>query len=179
MQAGLAAAGVAGLVAAVVGVLLLTIPRRVLDGPTGLRRVLFETNLGTVFDARFAIERSVYRRHRIVGGVVLLGAIALAMLLWYVGRKPSVVTQLRGALGVVGLRVVTASAMTIVAGLGVAGTCLLIRPSVLKGLEAAANRWIEPPRRDAHMAVSEWVLRHPRATGLVLVLAGLACLRPF
>ena len=179
LQAGLAAAGVAGVAATVVGVLLLTVPRRVLDAPTGLRRVLFETSLGQLFDRRFAIERGVYRRHRLAGALVLLGAIALAALLWHVGRKPGVVAQLRAALTVPGLHVVTVATMTIAASLGVVGTCLLVRPSVLKGLEAAVNRWIEPPRRDVHMMVSEWVLRRPRATGLVLVVAGLACLRPF
>ena len=179
MQAGLAAASVAGVAATVVGVLLLTVPRPILDAPTGLRRVLFETSLGQLFDRRFAIERGVYRRHRLAGAVVLLGAIAIATLLWYLGRKPGVVAQLRAALTIPGLHVVTAAAMTIAAVLGVVGACLLVRPSVLKGLEATANRWIEPPRRDVHMMVSEWVLRHPRMTGLVLVVAGLACLRPF
>ena len=179
LQAGLVAAGVAGIIGAVAGAVLMVVPRDLLQRPSRLRRVLFEMDLGDPFNRSYAIERRVYRRHRIAGSAVLAGAAALVALLWYLGHEGRVSGEIRQVLGAFGLRTMTVVAWTIAAGLVLAGTCLLVRPSVLKGIEAAANRWIEPPKTPRHLFVSEWASRSPRLAGAILLLAGVACLRPF
>jgi hypothetical protein len=162
------------------GGILLCAPPRLFEVSSTFRRLLFETRVEQLFDRRFAIERQVYRGHRIVGTAVIVGAVAVIALLWYFGQKPYAVRALRGLLGTPGAHVLTLVAATLAVVLAVVGTCLAIRPSILKGIEAASNRWIEPmPTTNPHMALSRWVLRAPRVVGLVLLVAGVLCLRPF
>jgi hypothetical protein len=65
------------------------------------------------------------------------------------------------------------------------GVFLLVRPSALKGLETAANRWIEPfpsstkATVPAETGINRLILRAPRFSGLLLLAAGLACLLAF
>lgn len=158
------------------GVALLFLPRRLLSGPTGLRRVLFEVDVGEFFNQRFAIERSVYRRHRLVGCLVLLGACAALVLVWYLA-KPKAAAWLANAVTPLGGRIATILLASVGVTLAVVGTCLAVRPSVLKGIEAASNRWIDPmAATNRHMVVSRWILGSPRVTGAVLLAAGFACL---
>jgi hypothetical protein len=161
------------------GAALLLIPRRVLEQPTAARRIFFETDLAMLFDRRFAIERGVYRRHRAFGVLVLAGALALMALIWFMSRGART-TALGAVVGAQGIRTLALLGITLGIGLLLFGICLLVRPSVLKGVEAAANRWIDPlPAHNPHMVVSRVVIRAPRLLGLLLLAAGLACWRPF
>lgn len=126
------------------------------------------------------IERFVYRHHRLFGGAIVAGALAHLFLL---------VLQRNHLFGIVlehstaGLRLIRLIELTewgaAVFAL-VVGLFVLVRPSLLKGFEAAANRWIEPlPRR-----MSRHPAHHPspraqrwlRGLGAALLLAGAACL---
>lgn len=170
----------AGVLGAVAGAALLLAPRRWLEKPARLRSLLFETNVAELFNRRYTIERHVYRRHRIYGGLVLLGALTSLALLWYLGHQPKALRSLVAALGLNGARTLALVVATVAVCLVVVGTCLVVRPSVLKGVEAALNRWIDPmPVENPHMIVSRWVLRAPRLAGALLLAAGFLCWRPF
>ena len=172
-------AGMAGIAGIAAGLTLLVAPRHLLDHPSPLRRVLLEANVGDWFNRSIAIEKRVYRRHRAFGALVLAGSAAAAAMCWYLAFNPSAL-PLYGVLGRMGARVVMLFFGAAAVGLWVAGICLLVRPSVLKGIEAAANQWIQPmPAHSVHTHVSRAVARAPRLAGLLLVASGLFCLRIF
>lgn len=87
-------------------------------------------------EKRTHIERFVYRHHRVFGACVLIGAgvylasIAANGLLW-----PS------GAPGILGVLLPMLTLLHL--ALLPFGAVMLLRPSLLKRLEAASNRWIE------------------------------------
>lgn len=164
----------------VTGATLLFAPRHLLEQPSPLRRWLLEIDLGELFNRHYAIERRVYRRHRLFGGIVLVGSVATMLLLWYATSHKLVPKWLIATLGKLGFRAVILVAATVALILLIFGLCLLIRPSVLKGVEAAANRRIQPVaanrvRREA----GRWVIRSPRVAGAILLVGGFVCLRPF
>jgi hypothetical protein len=167
-------AGMAAILGMVSGGLLLFLPRRVLDGANPLRRLLFETNIGEPFSRKFAIERGVYRRHRLFGTAVVLGGMTLAALVGYLVMNPRVM-NLHALVGKAGLRVAIAVAAACALILLIIGLCLIIRPSVLKGIETAANRWVEP--RPPGPTLSAAVLRSPRLVGVLLLVGGALNLR--
>lgn len=82
------------------------------------------------------IERFVYRHHRafglaiLAGSMLYLGLVARYGLLWPAGAGP--------VLGVL-LPLLTLVNLTLLPF----GTVMLLRPSLLKRVEAASNRWIE------------------------------------
>ena len=155
---------------ALTGVLLLVVPRDLLGGGMPLRRLLFETNVGEPFNRRFAIERTFYRRHRIFGSLVVFGGLAALGLAVYFALHPRA-WDLYMLLGKAGFRVAELLAATIGLLLVMVGVCLVVRPSVLKGIEAAANRWVEPiARRASAPSVAAAVLRGPRVAGALLLL---------
>ena len=169
LQLASVGAGMAGVLGAVTGALLLFAPRDLLEGSTPLRRLLFETNLGAPFSRSFAIERRFYRWHRLFGSAVIAGGLAAGALAAYLAINPRAM-NLYLILGKGGFRVVELLAATVALLLVIVGVCLVVRPSVLKGIEAAANRWIEPLGAGKTPTVSAVVLRGPRVAGAVLLL---------
>jgi hypothetical protein len=162
-------AGIAGVLGAVTGAALLVVPHKLLEGSSPLRRLLFETNLGEPFNHRFVIERRLYRQHRIFGSTVVAGGLALAALATYLVLNPKAL-NLYLLLGKSSFRVVQFLAATIALLLVVVGVCLVVRPSLLKGIEAAANRWVEPLPGRRTPTVAAAVLRAPRVAGAMLLL---------
>ena len=175
----LVGARVAGLLGAATGLVLLAVPRRFLEAPNGLRRVLLEADIGALFNRRISLERSFYRMHRLFGFGVLAGAIAAGSFTWYLASVPRAL-KLQRVLGRLGYDFIEAVAALLAVVLLVVGLCLILRPSVLKGLEAVMNRWVEMPAKGrSHAAISRAILRAPRVAGLLLLAAGVVCLRPF
>jgi hypothetical protein len=168
------AAGVAAILAIVSGAFLLLAPRAVIDGPTIFRRLFFETNIGEPFGRKFAIERGIYRRHRIFGIAVILGGGVIAMFAAYLAMNPRAL-DIYLLVGKPGLRVAVVLAATCAVLLVTLGFCLAIRPSVLKGIEAAANRWVET--KSPGPTVSAAVLRNPRLVGVLLLVGAALNLR--
>jgi hypothetical protein len=78
-------------------------------------------------------------------------------------------------IGKLGLRVAVVLAATCAVLLVTLGVCLVIRPSVLKGIEAAANRWVET--KSPGPTVSAAVLRNPRLVGVLLLVGAALNLR--
>ena len=175
LTALVAIAGVLGIVS---GAVLLLMPRQALSDPTRWRRWLLEIDFAGPFARRYSIERTFYRRHRAFGVAVIAGALAWLSLLWGLRGRQWVEGALAAMLGSAGIRVLTMTG-AIVGLLALAfGVLLLVRPSTLKGIEAAVNRWIEPfPGLDGKADVSRLVVRAPRLVGLILLAAGLGCFR--
>ena len=169
-------AGIAATLGAATGVLLLLAPRRMFIDRTPLRRLLFETSLAGPFNRRFVIERRIYRRHRLFGAAVIAAGIAAAALVVYLSLNPRAL-NLYALLGKSGFRAAVLAIATAALLLLAMGLCLVIRPSVLKGIEAAANRWIEPPTAGKGPSLSSVVLRSPRLAGALLLLVSAFCLR--
>lgn len=110
------------------------------------------------------VERFVYRHHRLFGGTISAGALTLLGLLysWH-NRLPGMQPQPLGP----GVHVAELAAWTIATAVLVIGIAMFIRPSVLKGVEAISNRWIELPLPR---------LGTTRPIGILLTLLGLACI---
>jgi len=167
-------AGVTAFIAVVVRAFLLFTPRRFLEGPTPLRRLLFETNIGEPFSRTFAIERRVYRRHRIAGSAVIAGGCAFATFAGYLAMNPRAL-HLYTIIGKSGLRAAIVLVVACALLLLIVGLCLVIRPSVLKGIEAAANRWVDT--NSGGPTLSSAVLHHPRLVGALLLVGAVLAVR--
>jgi len=138
--------------------------------------------LRKVLERQWRVERSIYRHHRLFGGIIAIGALTLLLMLgMHHGQEfASGAAHLsRGAYLVelvrVALWVFAAFALLI-------GIVIAIRPSAIKGFEALANRWIEPlptvalaPETQPQKPVGA-LSRTSTRVGLLLLLGGGACL---
>lgn len=135
-----------------------------------------------VLEEPIAIERTVYRWHRLIGALILAGALfTLYVLLWRF-NGPQVVEALTKLLEL-GVAKWVAESLRIffvlvnIAALVIA-VVMILRPSALKGVEALANRRYSP-RRGAHaldiprVGPDSLLRTRPRLLGVVLALAGL------
>ncbi|MCL4471562.1 MAG: hypothetical protein M1547_10705 [Gammaproteobacteria bacterium] len=129
----------------------------------------------------YHIERRVYRHHRVFGAALLAGAGYILYSLWFRYDKAAVLNIFReyNPKQVAWLldSAVFLLNLTSIAALLVA-LCLIVRPSLLRGIEAWANRWfttrhMEKPLEVMHMKQDEAAGRNPRVTALLLVLGSL------
>ena len=177
-----ATSAIASVLGVAAGAVLLRAPG-VLRAGGRWRRWLLELDLVALLDLRRTIERPLYRHHRVFGAVVIAGAVSCFAALWALERKPALAGALFESAGTWGGWAAILAAWALAAfALGI-GVFVLIRPSALKKLEAAANRWIEPilstgrPEAPAgYGVISRFVLRMPRLTGLLLLASGLGCI---
>lgn len=174
--------GIAGILGLVAGAGLLIAPTRTRQERTQLWFWLFEIDLFAVLDRRRTIERPLYRHHYAFGATVVVAALAWLATLWGLLDHPLAVSALSGMLGSTGAEAVIVTSWALVVLVFGMGVFLFVRPSALKNLESAANRWIEPfplsleHRVPAEKGISRLILRAPRFTGLLLMAAGLGCL---
>ena len=172
--------GIAGALGIVAGAGLLLVPGWLLHERAWGWRWLFEIDLIALLDRRRTIERPIYRHHYAIGGAVIAGAVLLLVTLWKLRDHPLLTGVLPGILGAwgAGALILTSWSLTVFA-LGI-GLFLLVRPSALKGFEAAANRWIatfpSAGKPGGERLVTRYVLRAPRLTALLLLAAGIGCL---
>lgn len=150
--------------ALVIAGLRLSLPFARTGRPDTLRDFPLRRKLGEVCSRPWRVERFIYRHHRPFGGAIIAGALTLLYLL-YAGH-----IQLAGIpaerLGM-GLRTANLVSWAMAVAVLLIGFAMLIRPSLLKGIEALSNRWIQIPRPGA---------RASRRIGILLILAGFACL---
>ena len=172
----------AGALGVAAGAGLLIVSARTPRERTWLWRWLLEIDLVALLDRRRTIERPLYRHHYGFGAAVIAGAVVSLVALWELRDHPLVTGALSGFLGVLGVSAVILTSWALaVFALGI-GVFLFIRPSALKNLEAAANRWIEPfpastkATVPAARGINRLILRAPRLTALLLLAAGIACL---
>jgi len=129
------------------------------------------------------IDPFIYRHHRIIGTVVVLGSVYVLYALIFEMRPAELRALFLGstspahpwAWAVMGL-VVALGAGALLAL--VVGIYLLIRPSLLKGMEQWSNRWMTVRRATRVFDIMRqgpepFIARHPRAVGIAIVLGGL------
>lgn len=152
----------------VVGLGLVLIPERMRSAHEGLRKWLQDRNLLGLLNRPRRIEPSLYRHHHVSGGLIIVGALALLVFLdRFHGHLP-----MGGEWSTVpGFALLMSFAWGLSTWALIVGAYLFIRPSALKGVETLANRWIEPCK-----GILNLMLRRPRLSGVMLLVAGLSCL---
>ncbi|MGB7541313.1 MAG: hypothetical protein WBM28_04765, partial [Burkholderiales bacterium] len=125
-------------------------------------------------------ERSFYRHHQLVGGILLVGAIFVLyiFLFSYNVRKISAVMalgnwELLDAL--VGMLLVGSVLAALV------GIIVLARPSLLRDIEKSTNRWISAERmvkcfNSTRYSFDQHILRHRKIAGILMVIGNLGIL---
>ena len=152
-----------GAAALVAGIGFLLAAARQPDKPDTLRGRLLNSRLQEVLERPRFVERFIYRHHRLFGGAIAAGALALLAVLG-AGQSRLIGAVLPGGSG-------GRAAILLVWALAVAvlviGMIVLVRPSALKGAEALANRWIQ---------LFPATVLTSRQIGVLLLLVGIACL---
>ncbi len=129
----------------------------------------------------YRIERQVYRYHRVFGAALLAGAGYMLYSLWFRYDKSATLNIFRETSPqlVAWLLDSTVFLLTLTSIVALLlALCLVVRPSLLRGMEVWANRWFTTrpmgkPMETMRMQPDEAAERHPRVTALLLVLGGL------
>lgn len=136
-------------------------------------------------DRRISLEQWFYRHHRLLGMLVCLGAgyvfvyfgllfdksHALPHLAAHLSVRPTMIGGLEGLLDALVLASLTGAVVSLFVGL-----LLWLRPSVLRGMEERANRWVSARRSTRFLDVphnTRFLSRHNRRTGWLLLLGSL------
>jgi len=170
--------------ALVVGVLLLARPQALFALNSRMSRwVDTRATLG-ILDQPHSLERFFYRHHRPMGILIAMGA---AYVLWrwaFDYQRSEVLAMLSRRWLASGLDWVPAALeATVVALHGailIVGLLVAFRPSLLKGVERAANHWQDGPATtpfDSVVGSLDGAFEgHPRVSGLLLVVTACWCL---
>jgi len=171
-----------GVLTLVTGLWLLVHPASFLKAGSLLGRWVATDRYFSGLDRPRYQERWIYRHHYLCGGLILAGALYVLFML---------VLQVQPAAVIAGLPVLInpfwsewfyTAAYYLLLGANVlavvAGMIVLVRPSLLKGIEQALNRWIDTERElkrlDRPYEISTAALTsRPRLFGLAVCLAGL------
>lgn len=130
-------------------------------------------------DSSVSIERWFYQYHSAAGMAVVAGAIYIFVYFGFLFDKPYTLRQLGGTvspllldwlLDALVLSLLTGGAVALMAGL-----FLWLRPSLLRGMEAEANRWVSSRQVTRAMdmprdQVDRFVAHHARQSGWLLLL---------
>jgi hypothetical protein len=167
--------GTTGLVA---GAGLLLMPERAFGEQSRWREWLLERDLTALLNRYQRIEKPLYRHHRLVGAALTAGALTLLYLL---GKLQGYLFATNAWDHILGVRLAMLFAWMLGFLALIIGIFFLIRPSTLKGVENLSNRWIGPPPSTFQQAepakgINHLILRFPRHTGILLLLAGFTCL---
>jgi hypothetical protein len=176
----------------VVGVMLLIDSARVMQWNAYLNRWISTENAARVLDQSRDVKHFVYRRHRVVGLLVIAGSLFALDVLAFGLRTTPLLRALRPlgnptalALFVDSMRVFLVAGN--IAAL-IAGVILCFRPSLLKGVEAWADRQFSTPLPNKSLDEPNYrpdafVRDHPKlvgalvAAGSVFILASLGIAR--
>jgi len=182
---GLALVLVLGLATALlVGVMLLVRPAALFAINQRLSRWVDTQAAFSALDEPRHLERFFYRHHRVLGLLVVLGALTV-LSRWAMSYDRSGVMAMLGPRWIAsGMDWIPLALEALLVALHVlilaVGAVIFVRPSLLKGFEKAANRWQEAPgaaRLDSKVADLDGTVEgHPRVSGLLLVLSATWCL---
>jgi hypothetical protein len=160
----------------VIGILLLVDSERVLRWNAYMNRWISTRDAFSVLDQPHDIKRLVYRWHRVVGVLVIAGALySLDTLTFGFGTEPLVrafrdlasPTTLRLTVDSLKLFLIVGNVAAILAGF-----FLCFRPSLLKGVEGWADRQYgarlaSPNLDEPRYQPDEFVRAHPRLAGVL------------
>jgi hypothetical protein len=172
---------VAGLAA---GALLLWQPQRLSALGAVLNSWVSTRNMDTVLERSVTLEPWFYRHHRIVGAITLLASAYVIYFFTLSHDGGSTVRALAREFdwpAVVVSILLDALVLSLVLGALLAAFVslyLMIRPSLLRGFEQGANRWLSlrramKPLEIPRQGVDELVFKHRRQAGILLVLGSL------
>ena len=164
------------------GVALLAAPSRTLRFNDVASRWFSTRSVQVALDKRHDLQRVIYRRHRWIGVLLLVGG---SYVLWILLARydPSVVVaplkrsmspRLASAiLDAAWWLLVPANALAVVVGI-----VMFARPSLLRGVESFANREVSTEAvgtvlDGVYSAPDRLIRAHPRLTGVVIVVASL------
>lgn len=135
--------------------------------------------LTNVLDSPRSVERVLYRNHRLVGVLVLCGALYTLYSLLFSFNKQAVVALLsRGANShLIGWLMDTLVVALVISSVlaAVIGIFLVVRPSLLRSFEQRVNSWYSTEKSmrtidEMHLLPDEFVARHIRIVGVLIVL---------
>ena len=182
---GLAVVLVLGLLAALfVGVMLLARPQALFALNQRLSRWIDTRAVFSMLDQPRHLERFFYRHHRLLGAAIMLGATYVLWQWAFHYERAEVVALLGRRWRAAGLDWLAPALEVALVGLHAAilvvGMLIFFRPSLLKGVEQAANRWQDGPatsRLDSVVdGLDDAFEGHPRVSGLLLVVSAAWCL---
>lgn len=163
-----------------IGLTLLFDTARALRWNERLSRWISTREAAQRFDRPRDIKRFVYRMHRVVGVLVIAGALYCLDVLTFNFSPGALARAFRdlGSESLLGLTFESARLFLLVGNVAAlaAGVVLCFRPSLLKGVEIWADRvymasTISPALDQMRFQPDRWVGRHPRLAG-GLILAG-------
>ena len=139
----------------------------------------YKTSHSTMDKVHF-IESKIYRSHHAVGAVMLLlSLITLYLVLFVIGDQPILQHSIESGESMSGWLLEMTLVMATLGGvIGVCfGVVILLRPSMLKPLEAWGNRWFHLPEEllDKEMGqhLEAWVSKNTRLFGGLVLLCSL------
>jgi hypothetical protein len=173
--------------AVLLGILLLIDSPRVLRWNASLSRWVSTREAMRPLDEPRDIKRFVYRNHRIIGVLVVAGAVFSLDVLTFGFQTGALARVFRGLANqsLLGMLLDTLRFFLVAANLlaVLAGLALAFRPSLLKGVEAWADRSYSA-RSDARMdemrfQPDRWASAHPKIAGALLAAGGVFVLLSF
>jgi len=164
------------------GLLLIFRPRLVEKLNRTANRWVTTRHLNRWLDRSFSIEHWLYQRHRAAGIVIVAGATYILVYFGMLFDKASALQHLAGRLPPQLLDSLL-DALVLCALFGgvvalIVGLFMWLRPSMLRGVEEQANRWVSSRRATRvldvpHDEVDRFVARHARQVGWLLLLASI------
>jgi len=130
-------------------------------------------------DRSISVERWFYQYHSVAGIAIVLGAAYIFIYFGFLFDKPYALQHLGGAIPPRLLEgLLDALVLSLLAGAAAAlmvGLPLWLRPSLLRGMEAEANRWVSLRQTTKvmdvpHSQIDIFVAHHARQAGWLLLL---------
>jgi hypothetical protein len=165
-----------------VGLLLILNPRLMQSINRVANRWISTRRMNQLLDRSISIEHWFYRHHRAVGMIAAAGAIYIFVYFGLLFDKATAIRRLSDSAmaGVVGglFDALVLSSLICAAVAFMVGLFLWLRPSMLRDIEAEANRWVSLRRATKALdvprdQVDRFVARHSRRVGWLLLLGSL------
>lgn len=166
---------------AITGLLLLLVPGWLLRLSERLNVWIDTSSWFRKLDEPHQLERLFYRHHVVMGALILAGSLYSLWFIWRLQGGELLVLFPAAANRV--LLEILQSVLIHVLLLGnllalVIGLVVIVRPSLLKGLESRANRWVSSDRAlsslDKRVDVADRIIPgYPRLLGLLILLGSL------
>jgi hypothetical protein len=164
------------------GLLLIFKPRLVERLNHAANRWVTTRHMNRWLDRSFSIEHWFYQHHRPTGIVIVAGATYILVYFGMLFDKANALQHLSGRLparlldGLLNALVLCALVGGVVAMM--VGLFMWLRPSLLRGFEEQANRWVSTRRATKvfdvpHDEVDRYVARHAQQVGWLLLLASI------
>lgn len=174
---------IAGALAGVaVSLLLIFNPHLMARANRLANRWISTDHLNQMLDRSISIEHWFYRRHRLLGLLIIFGACYILVYFGLLFDKPIALQHLSGYMPVRLLDVLLDTmALASLTGAAVAlfvGLFLCLRPSLLRGIEESANLWISSDRAARMLDIpreqaERFVAGHARRVGWLLLLCSI------